>query len=276
MNPLVENPTSPFAMVRTILRHRSLIKQMISREIIGRYRGSIFGLAWSFFNPLLMLAIYTLVFSVVFKARWGIETGESRADFALILFVGLIFHAQFAEVLNRAPTLILTNTNFVKKVVFPIEILIVVCLGSAVFHAALSFLVLLAAFFLLKETLYWTIIFAPLTFLPLIPLTLGLGWLLASLGVYLRDIGQIIGALTMMLLFLAPVFYPITALPEAYQSILYLNPLTYPIQATRSVIIFGEMPNWLGLGAYTTISVLICYLGFWWFQKTRKGFADVV
>lgn len=276
MNPHAEHTTSPAEIWRSIWHHRRLIKQMAWREVVGRYKGSIFGLAWSFFNPLMMLAVYTFVFSVVFKARWGIEVSEGKTDFALVLFVGLIIHALFAEVLNRAPTLVLSNVNYVKKVVFPLEVLTFVSLSAALFHAAISFLVLLVAFVVLNGLPSWTVIYTPVTLLPLLPLMLGFGWLLASLGVYLRDIGQLIGIANMALLFLAPVFYPLTALPEAYQSVLYINPLTYPIEQTRAVIIFGEMPNWVGLGVYSIISVLTCWIGFWWFQRTRRGFADVL
>lgn len=276
MNPNAAHSSSPIAMLHSIWHHRRLIQQMTWREVIGRYKGSMFGLAWSFFNPLMMLVVYTFVFSVVFKARWGIETTESKTDFALALFVGLIIHSLLAEVLNRAPTLILSNTNYVKKVVFPLEILTVVNLGAALFHALISVIVLLGAFILLNGLPNWTVIYTPLTLLPLLPLTLGIGWFLASLGVYLRDIGQLIGIITTALLFLAPVFYPVTALPEAYQSVLYINPLTYPIEQTRAVIIFGELPNWIGMTVYTVISSAICLAGFWWFQKTRRGFADVI
>lgn len=276
MNPHAAHATSPAEIWRSIWHHRRLIKQMAWREVVGRYKGSMFGLAWSFFNPLMMLAVYTFVFSVVFKARWGIEVSEGKTEFALVLFVGLIIHALFAEVLNRAPTLVLSNVNYVKKVVFPLEVLTFVSLSVALFHAAISFLVLLVAFVVLNGLPSWTVIYTPVTLLPLLPLTLGFGWLLASLGVYLRDIGQLIGITNMALLFLAPVFYPLMALPEAYQSVLYINPLTYPIEQTRAVIIFGDMPNWVGLGVYLIISVSICWIGFWWFQRTRTGFADVL
>ena len=276
MNPNVKHSSSPIALLHSIWHHRRLIQQMTWREVIGRYKGSMFGLAWSFFNPLMMLTVYTFVFSTVFKARWGVETTESKTDFALVLFVGLIIHGLFAEVLNRAPTLILSNSNFVKKVVFPLEILTIVSLGAALFHALISVIVLLVAFLFLNGVPSWTVVYMPLTLLPLLPLTLGLGFILASLGVYLRDIGQIIGIITTTLLFLAPVFYPVTALPEAYQSVLYINPLTYPIEQSRAVIIFGELPNWIGLTLYTLISMTICFIRFWWFQKTRKGFPDVM
>lgn len=276
MNPHAAHSSSPVALMRSVWQHRRLIQQMTWREVVGRYKGSMFGLGWSFFNPLIMLAVYTFVFSVVFKARWGISTSESKTDFALVLFVGLIIHALFAEVLNRAPGLVLSNTNYVKKVVFPLEILTVVSFSAALFHALISVGVLLIAFALLNGFVNWTIIYTPITLFPLLPLTLGLGWLLASLGVYLRDIGQVIGAVTTMLFFLAPVFYPITALPEAFQAILYINPITLPIEQTRSVIVFGGSPDWIALSIYTVISAAVCWLGFWWFQKTRKGFADVI
>lgn len=276
MNPNASHPSSPIAMIRSICTHRNLIYQLAKREISARYRGSLFGLAWSFFNPLLMLLIYTFVFSVVFKARWGIERTTSKADFALILFVGLNIHTLFAEVLNRAPGLILGNTKYVKKVVFPLEILTVVSLITALFHTLVSFVVLLFLFIIFNGLPSWTVLYFPLTILPLLPLTLGIGWLLASLGVYVRDIGQIIGILMTMVLFLAPILYPVKALPETYQPFLFVNPLTFPIEQTRNVILFDKTPDWIGLILYTIISAVLCWTGFWWFQKTRKGFADVI
>lgn len=276
MNPHAGHSSSPIALMRSVWRHHRLIQQMTWREVIGRYKGSMLGLGWSFFNPLIMLVVYTFVFSVVFKVRWGGNIGESQTDFALILFTGLIIHTLFAEVLNRAPGLIPGNANYVKKVVFPLEILTIVSLGATLFHTLISFLILLAAFILANGFVNWTVIFAPITVLPLLPLALGLGWLLASLGVYLRDIGQLTGIMTTMLLFLSPIFYPVTALPEAYQPILLLNPLTLIIEQTRAVVIFGMMPDWVNLVIYAITSTIICWLGFWWFQKTRKGFADVI
>lgn len=276
MNPHAEYSTSPKALLRSIWQNRRLIKELATREVVGRYKGSVFGLAWSFFNPLLMLAVYTFVFSVVFQARWNIDTTESKVDFALILFTGLIIHSLFAEVINRAPSLIMSNTNYVKKVVFSLEILTVVSLVAALFQAAISIIVLLVAFVILNGLPSWTIIYIPITVLPLLPVTLGIGWFLASLGVYFRDMGHLIGLITTVMLFLAPVFYPASSLPENFQVILHLNPLTLPIEQTRAVILFGKQPDWISLFIFTLISMVICWLGFWWFQKTRKGFADVV
>jgi len=263
-------------MIKSLWMHRALIAQMTRRDIVGRYKGSLLGLAWSFFNPLLMLAVYTFVFSFVFKARWGISEEASKADFALVLFVGLILHTLFAEVLTRAPGHVLANANYVKKVVFPLEVLTVINLGAAMFHALVSFAVLLVAMLSLMGIPDWSILFVPLTVLPMVPLILGIGWILTSLGVYLRDIGQFIGIITTSLLFLAPVFYPVTSLPPEYRFWINLNPITVPIEATRQVILFGQLPNWTALSLYTMVALLTCWLGFYWFQKTRKGFADVL
>jgi homopolymeric O-antigen transport system permease protein len=249
---------------------------MTKREVMGRYKGSIMGLAWSFFNPVFMLAVYTFVFSVIFKSRWGVGEEESKGMFAVVLFVGMIVHGLFAEVLNRAPSLILSNVNYVKKVVFPLEVLPVISMGAALFHSVISVGVLLTAFVLLKGYLHWTVVFFPLVLLPLVILTLGLGWILSSLGVFLRDLGQTIGIITTVLLFLSPVFYPSSALPKAYLNWLWLNPLTFFIEEARNVLIWGRTPDWGGwVMAYLT-SLAIAWLGFAWFQKTRKGFADVM
>lgn len=249
---------------------------MTTREVVGRYKGSVMGLAWSFFNPVFMLTVYTFVFSVIFKSRWGVGGEESKTQFAVVLFVGMIVHSLFAEVLNRAPGLILGNVNYVKKVVFPIEILPVIAMGAALFHSLISLGVLLAAFVLFNGYLQWTAIFTPLVILPMLILTIGLAWMLASLGVFLRDVGQTIGIITTVMLFLAPVFYPITALPEAMRPWLMANPLTFIIEQMREVLIWGHLPNWLGLCVYTLVATVIAWAGYAWFQKTRKGFADVL
>jgi lipopolysaccharide transport system permease protein len=268
-------PASPRALFASLWRNRELILQLTQREVMSRYRGSVLGLAWSFFNPLLMLAVYTFVFSVVFKARWGMGE-ENTADFAIVLFVGLIIHGLFAECLNRAPGLILANVNYVKRVVFPLEILPWVAAGSALFHSAISIAVLLAAQLAFQHTLAWTVVFLPIVLVPLLFATMGLAWFLSSIGVYVRDIGQTIGIFTMTLLFLSPVFYPVDALPENYRFLLLLNPLTPVIGDARRVLIWGQAPDWAGLMLYTAASFVVAWVGFWWFQRTRRGFADVV
>jgi len=276
INPHAAQPTSLVALGKSLWHHRQLIVQMTKREVVGRYKGSVMGLAWSFFNPVFMLSVYTFVFSVIFKSRWGVGGEESKTQFAVVLFVGMIVHSLFAEVLHRAPSLLLGNVNYVKKVVFPIEILPVIAMGAALFHSLISLGVLLAAFVLFNGYLQWTAIFTPIVIMPMLILTLGLAWMLASLGVFLRDVGQTIGIITTVMLFLAPVFYPITALPPEMRPWLMANPLTFIIEQMREVLIWGHLPNWLGLGAYTLVATVIAWAGYAWFQKTRKGFADVL
>jgi len=278
MNPHENPPVSPKAMLRSLWHNRELIEQMVRRDVLGRYRGSLLGLAWSFFNPVLMLLVYTFVFSGVFKARWSGDGGASdgHAQFALVLFVGLIVNGLFAEILNRAPALVVGNANYVKKVVFPLEILPVVTSGAAIFHALVSVCVLLLAMLLLNGSVPWTAVLVPFVMIPLVVLALGCAWFLASLGVYLRDVGQTIGILTTVLMFLAPVFYPTSALPEPIRPWLLLNPLTLIIEQSRDVLVWGRLPSFAGFAAYSAISAAFAWAGYWWFQRTRKGFADVL
>lgn len=276
INPHAAQPTSLVALAKSLWRNRQLIVQMTKREVVGRYKGSTMGLAWSFFNPVFMLVVYTFVFSVVFKARWGVGGGDSKTLFAVVLFVGMIVHGLLAEVLNRAPSLILSNVNYVKKVVFPIEILPVISMGAALFHTMISLCVLLIAFVVFNGYMHWTVIFIPLILLPFIILTLGFAWILASIGVFLRDVGQVIGMITTVMMFLAPVFYPVTAVPEHFRPFIMANPLTFIIEQARGVLIWGHLPNWTGLGIYTLAATVVAWAGYALFQKTRKGFADVL
>jgi lipopolysaccharide transport system permease protein len=275
MNAHQAPSATPSAMFTSLWRNRQLILQMTRREVAMRYRGSVIGLAWSFINPLLMLIVYTFVFSVVFKARWGVE-GESRTDFAIILFTGMIVFGLFAEIVNRSPGQIVSNPNYVKKVVFPLEILSWVSLGSVLFHSLVSLAVLLLAQLIINFSLPWTVVLFPLILLPLIFASLGAAWFLAALGVYVRDIGQITTVFTTVLMFVSAVFYPVSALPEAYQTWLRLNPLVLIITESRKVLIFGSLPDWSWLGIALLMGLIIAFAGFWWFQKTRKGFADVL
>ena len=267
---------SPKEMIVSPWRNRSLIAALVKREVVGRYRGSVMGIAWSLFTPLLMLIVYTFVFSIVFQARWGLDINESKTDFAIILFVGLIVHGLFAECINRAPGLILSNVNYVKKVIFPLEILSLVAFGSALFQTAMSLVIMLAAQLILNQHIPPTVLLFPVVLLPLAFATLGFAWFLAALGVYVRDIGQITGIITTVLLFVSAVFFPISALPPPYQSWLKLNPLVFIIEQSRKTLIFGQLPDFGHWGIMLAAGVLIAWAGFAWFQKTRKGFADVL
>jgi len=276
MNPHANPPVNFNFLVKSLWGNRNLILQLTRREVVGRYKGSAMGLLWSFLNPVFMLLVYTFVFSVVFKARWGVGGDESKTQFAIVLFVGMIVHTLFAEVLNRAPSLILSNVNYVKKVIFPLEILPVISMAAALFHSLVSLIVLLIAFVIFNSYLHWTVILTPLVLLPLVILTLGFAWVLASIGVFLRDVAQTIGIVTTVMMFLSPVFFPVASLPEAYRPIIMANPLTFIIEQSREVLIWGNPPNWAGLFFYTLAATVIAWSGYAWFQKTRKGFADVL
>ena len=276
INPHQAQPTSLLALVGSITRNRRLIYQMIKREVVGRYKGSIFGLTWSFLNPIFMLTIYTFVFSVVFKAKWVGSVTGSKAEFSLILFTGMIVFGLFSEVINRAPSLIISNVNYVKKVVFPLDMLPVISMGSALFHTLVSISILVFAFVLVNGYLPWTALYLPLVFAPLIILSLGLSWFLASIGVFMRDVSQTVGLLTTVLMFVSPIFYPLSALPQEFRGWIALSPVSFIIEQARAVLIFWLQPDWLGLIIYTLIALIIMWFGYAWFQKTRKGFADVL
>ena len=266
---------SPKEMGASLWRNRNLIKTLIKREVLSRYRGSVFGILWSFFNPVVMLTIYTFIFSIVFKARWS-GASDSITEFALILFAGLILFNLFSECLNRSPGLVIANVNYVKKVVFPLETLSWVAMGSALFHTFVSLGVWLLAYSILFGVPHATVLLMPLVILPLLFLIMGISWALAALGVYLRDMSQIIGILTTVLLFLSPIFYPLSALPEKYRYLLMFNPLTPVIGQARDVLYWAKLPNMMLWSLSLIVSMLIAWLGFAWFQKARKGFADVI
>jgi lipopolysaccharide transport system permease protein len=266
---------SPFMVFTSISRHRNLIWQMTKREVIGRYRGSVIGVLWAFVHPIAMLTVYTIVFRGVFGMRWGAGE-ETPVQFGLLLFSGLIIHSFFAESVHRAPYLIINHSTYVKKVVFPLEILVWISLGASLFHAGVSTMVLVFFYGMLHHSVNWTVLFLPFLLIPLVLVTVGISWFLASTGVFIRDIGQAIGPITTIMLFLSPVFYPISAMPESYRAAMYANPLTFLVSQTRDVLIWGKAPAWFGVGAYCLCGYLVAWLGLLWFQKTRKEFADVL
>jgi lipopolysaccharide transport system permease protein len=263
-------------VLKSLWKNRELIVMLVRREILTRYKGSLIGVMWSLITPMMMLAVYTFVFSVVFNARWGVDVPTGRAEFAVVLFAGLLIHAFFSECLIKAPTLILSNVNLVKKVVFPLEVLPMTTVGTALFNCGINVLVLLFAMLIFGMPLHWNVLLFPIVLLPLALLSLGVVWLISALGVYLRDIAQLTGLLSTVLLFLAPVFFPASALPAAYQPWLNVNPLTYLIELSRTLLIQGGSPDWLvwfvvvlGYGSFAKS-------GYWWFKRSQRGFADVI
>ncbi|MES2819530.1 MAG: ABC transporter permease [Pseudomonadota bacterium] len=276
MNPHARHSISLATLLLSLWRARQLIGRMIRSEVVGRYKGSVLGLGWSLVHPLLMLSVYTLVFSIAFKARWGLHEGESKMMFAIILLIGMIVHGLFSEILNRSATVIADNVNYVKKVVFPLEVLPVVVTGAAIFHALVSLLVWLLFYLVCVGLPDWHALFLPLVILPLVLLSLGLGWALAALGANFRDVGQTLSIVTTVLLFLSPVFYPIENIPQALRPLIMANPLTFVIEQARAVLIWAQMPDFAGLLVYWSLALLVCWAGFACFQKSRTGFADVL
>jgi lipopolysaccharide transport system permease protein len=233
------------------------------------------GLLWSMLNPVLMLAVYTFVFSVVFQSRWP-GGSNSKVEFALILFSGLIVYTLFSECFTRSPDLITSNVNYVKRVVFPIEVLPVVVLGTALFHTAISLFVWLCFYFAFIGIPSLSTLLVPVALIPLMLMTLGVSWIIASLGVYLRDIAQVVAIVNMILMFLSPIFYPISALPEKYRFLVLANPLAFTIEQIRNVLIWGQSISWVSWALQLITGLLVTSVGFYWFQKTRRGFSDVL
>lgn len=267
---------NPWRLVLNLASHRDLLWQFTKREVQGRYRGSYLGILWAFITPLMQLLVYTFVFSVIFKARWGGSESESFMDFALILFTGLTAFNVFSECTNRAPTLILNNPNYVKKVVFPLEILPVSILGSSLIHSLLGLAIVLAGLLISRGGWPWTLLYLPLVYLPLIAFTLGVSWLLSSLGVFVRDIRDFVRVVIQILFFLTAIFYPITAVPEAIRPLFWLNPLAIIVENFRRVVIWGLPPDWPWLGGVFLVSGLAMLGGYMWFMKIKRAFADVI
>ncbi len=266
----------PALFWRTLFGQPFLMRQLIEREIRDRYKGAALELVWVVVNPLLLLAIYGFVFGVVFKARFPGLADAPEVAYPLVLFSGLIVHALMAECLSRAPSLVVQHANYVKKVVFPLEVLPVVVMGGALFHAAIAVAILLAGLVAFGHPPGWTALLLPVVWLPLVLLTLGLTWFLASLGVFLRDIDQIIRLAIMLLLFVSPVFYPVEAVPEALRPLLHLNPLTPVIEATRDVLLWGRLPDPASYAGGLALGLFVAWHGLYWFARTKHSFADVV
>ncbi|MBB5543049.1 lipopolysaccharide transport system permease protein [Paraburkholderia fungorum] len=271
--------SSPKAIVDSFARNRRLLYDLAKRDAIGRYKGSVFGILWSLLTPLLMLTVYTFVFSEVFKARWGgagASAGDSKTAFAIVLFAGMIVFNIFGECVSRAPGVVLGHSNYVTKIIFPLELLPVVNLLSALFHACISFAVLLVFELVERGSIPLTVFWLPFVLLPLSLLTLGVTWWLSATGVFVRDIGQTIGIFITALMFLSPVFFSLDSLPPRFRLIAHLNPLAFPIEQARNVLVFGTPIEWTKWLIYVAATSVIAWLGFAWFQRVRKGFADVI
>lgn len=269
-------PSIRMTFTGRIWKQRELIVRLAQREILARYRGSLVGWGWTLLNPLLMLAIYTFVFSTIFKARWESSQDLGSAGFALNIFAGMVVFGLFAECANKAPALITSNSNYVTKVRFPLEALGCSTILSALFHASTSLAILMVFRIVVIGSFPWSSLLLPIVWLPYLLLTLAATWLVSAMGVYLRDLNQFMVVATSALTFMSAVFYPISALPKALIPIFRLNPVANWVEQTRSLLILDQLPNAIGLTVEIVAAALICELCLQLFQKASRGFADVL
>lgn len=261
-------------MLNILGLNRSLIYELTKREFSGRYRGSFGGIVWSFVQPLFLLCVYTVAFGMILKTRWGFS--GSTSDYAFILFAGLIVFNLFSECLIKSVHLITANPNFVKKIVFPLELLPLVSALGSVMHAMIAILIWAAGYSLMYGLPHASILFAPLILFCFFPILLGVGWFLSAAAVIVRDIGQLTGMISHTLLFLTPIFYSVQTAPPVLQSLLVMNPLTFVVGEMRAVLFYGQLPNFIGMAVYFVCASIFAWLGLLAFTRLRPIFADLV
>ena len=261
-------------LFRVLASQRHLLARLVVRELRSKYQGSSFGVAWSLLMPVLMLGVYLFVFGYIFNARRG-DAHANLTEFGLALFSGILIHGLLAECLTRSPAAIVAQPNYVKKVVFPLELLPLTVVGGAIVQYVIGFAILLLAITVFEglPLLAWAV---PLALLPLIVLSTGVAFGLAALAVYVRDVAQLTGLLSTVLMFLSPVFYPVSALPEVLRPWMFLNPLTLPIETVRALLLGGPLPPLFAWAGYSLVALVVLLLGWAFFQATRRGFADVL
>ncbi|MFN4895163.1 MAG: ABC transporter permease [Pseudomonadota bacterium] len=268
--------TNVLAPWHTLKESRGLIASLARREVRARFAGTLLGGAWTVISPLIMLAIYSFVFGVVFKGKWGQSNEQSLANFALIIFCSISAFAIFQECLVKAPSLVISQPNLVKRVVFPTETLVLSSLAAALFQALINFTLVICALYVLNGAVPVTVLLLPVMLLPLVFMTLGAAWLLASLGVFFRDIQHIVGLVANALLFLTPIFFSLEMLPSSVRFYAELNPLAPIIEGIRDVVLWGEIPNLNSFVVSLVISWCVMQLGYAVFMRLKPTFADVI
>lgn len=276
MNPHALSPSSPKALLLMLWRQKNLISALTKREIEGRYKGSLFGIFWSVLTPLAMVSVFTFVFGEIFQSKWIGARSANHVDFATALFSGLLIYNLFSECIGKAPYLITSNPNYVKKIIFPLEILSIVTVLAALFHFLVAYAIVVVLVIFSGWDLAWSVLYTPIIILPLLMLVVGFTWILSALGVFLRDIGQIIAPMLTALMFLSPVFYPLSSVNPELQWIYHLNPITLVVENLRGALLHQQAPDWQGWLVYTLICACVMMAGFLFFQRTRKGFSDVI
>ncbi len=257
-----------------VWRNRGLIRSMVRRDIVGRYRGSFGGIFWTLLNPLLLMATYYFVFGVVLRARFGND--PSRSGFVLYFLCGMLPWLAISEAAGRAPFVILEHRNFVKKLVFPLETLPVNLVLAGLVTEAFALGVFAAFLIAVRGAVPVTALWLPALVVPQVLFTLGLAWLLSALGAYLRDLGQVNGFLLTLWFFLTPICYPVESLPREALAVLAKNPVFVLVEGYRGVLLESRPPGFPGLWKLWLASLALFFAGHACFYKLRKGFADVI
>lgn len=265
-----------FALLRSLKANGFILRSMVRNEVSSRYRNTVLGFLWPLINPLVMILVYSFVFGLIFEVRFGTVPERQNVPYGIVLFSGLILHVLLAETLMRAQAIVLENPNYVKRVVFPLEVLPIAVLASNLVHAVMAMAVLIAVILAYGVPLHLTGLLLPLVWLPFLVLLGGLALLFASLGVFIRDIGQVLGFMMTILMFGSTILFPPDMLPEPLRPLLLLNPLTIPVDASRDVLLWGTMPDWERLGLYGLVSIAVFWIGAWWFLRTKRGFSEVM
>lgn len=257
-----------------LFKYRYLLQQLVLKDINSKFRRSSLGVAWMIVSPLLLLAGYTIVFGVFLKSRWG-GAGNS-IEFALVLYAGLIFYNFFSEVIGRSPGLIYSNQPYVKKMIFPLEVLSWSVILSATINFIMSFFVWSVFCLVVKNSIPLTALWLPVIFIPFLLFTLGCSWLLSGYAVFHSDVEHVIPIVLMLMMFVSPLFFSVEGLPEAFRNIVMYNPMTYILEEGRGILITGRPPKTDVLIISYIISLLIAWLGHASFMGNRKGFADAI
>jgi lipopolysaccharide transport system permease protein len=251
-----------------------LIFSFARRDLAARYKGSALGIAWAVLTPIVMIAIFTFIFAGIFGARFG--ASDSHWDYALYLFCGLLPWSMFQESVQQSATTIVAHANLVKRVVFPLETLPAAQAFAALGTQLFATIALLIGIVVIRQNLQLTALWFPLLLIPQLLFALGAAWLIASLGVFLRDIAQGVTLLLMAWMYLTPIIYPESIVPERFQWFINVNPFTPLVRSYRHIFLDGLAPDWRGLAYFTAIALVLFVFGYWWFARTRKNFADVI
>jgi len=281
MHAISDSPEARFepriwtAPARMLFERHILLRALIRRELESALKGTMLGWLWMLLVPLILLAVYTFAFGVVFAAQWR-DRAPQPFLFPMLYFNGLLLFGLFVNSLNRAPNLMRDNATYIRQIVFPVQVFVPVVMGAELVKLGVGFLILMPAYLLIMGIPPLAALSYPLGVVGLLLFTAGMCWTLSALGVFLRDLGQAMQPVSMLLLFLSPLFYPLSSVPERFQWAFYINPLAFPLEATRNALFFGEWPSLTGSLLYLLAGWACAVAGFALFQRLRPGFADVL